>query len=315
MAVARERLATVTTVTTRLEVRGDALIIRAWAKDLVRLALLGAVVVFRVSGVYWPLWLALERQPRSTRMADAVGVVLHTRERRSLVVLALLSLETLASGEDIAAFCVQLARSEMTWPVRALKLLSIARVVWPVAWLLRLLVHAQRWLSRDRVRTAAVDDLVLLACPLVWLLLPALVARRGLELELFGGVPQQCIGRAPRRPQRPQQSTPHERVARRALRRALWALHSRHSRRALGVWDADGVSSLDHESAKAQVHEQGAQADGGGREDCKALDWRGGEDEEGDDDINAGGRAEAERTRALERGRRAAQGAPASSQR
>ncbi|KAJ0407289.1 hypothetical protein ATCC90586_003147 [Pythium insidiosum] len=161
-------------VTTQHAAEGDLMQIRSWYKDLLRLALLVTVVLFRVTSVYWPMYLAQERRPRPL----ATGFAVHKRERRSLVVLTLLSIETIASGEDIAMFCFQIAESKTSWVSLALRYLSITRVVWPVAWLL-LLLHR---VSRGRVKTALVDDLVLFLCPVVWLYLPASVTADGLEL-------------------------------------------------------------------------------------------------------------------------------------
>ncbi|KAJ0412628.1 hypothetical protein ATCC90586_006995 [Pythium insidiosum] len=165
---------------------GDLTQIRTWFKDLLRLALLGFIVFYRVSSIYYPMFLVYTRQHEpfvAFTIRRSLGIVLHKRERRSLLMLLLLSLETLMSGEDIIMFCQQIIYTSRTSYVRqVLKYMSIARIVWPAAFVIAALTRLLRVVLPRRFTIALAEDLFLIACPIVWVYIPSYVTKKGMQL-------------------------------------------------------------------------------------------------------------------------------------
>ncbi|KAJ0409480.1 hypothetical protein P43SY_002370 [Pythium insidiosum] len=173
-------------VETYLHAEGDLTLVRTWFKDLLRLTLLGLVVCYRTWSIYYPMFLVYERQHESF-MAFAItrglGIVIHKRERRSLLVLALLSLETLMSTEDIVMFCQQIIYTSRTSYVRlVLNYMSIARIVWPAAFVIAAVSRLLRVVLPRHFTVAVAEDLFLIACPIVWAYIPSYVTKKGMLL-------------------------------------------------------------------------------------------------------------------------------------
>ncbi|GLE06677.1 hypothetical protein PINS_up016071 [Pythium insidiosum] len=165
---------------------GDLTQIRSWFKDLLRLSLLTLIVFYRVTSIYYPMFLVYARQPEpfvAFTVRRSLGIILHKRERRSLLLLLLLSLETLLSGEDIIMFCQQIIYTSRTSYVRlVLKYMSIARIVWPAALVIAAVSRVLRVVLPQRFTIVLAEDLFLIACPIVWVYIPAYVTKKGMQL-------------------------------------------------------------------------------------------------------------------------------------
>ncbi|GLD99297.1 hypothetical protein PINS_up008015 [Pythium insidiosum] len=165
---------------------GDLTQIRSWFKDLLRLSLLTLIVFYRVTSIYYPMFLVYARQPEpfvAFTVRRSLGIILHKRERRTLLLLLLLSLETLLSGEDIIMFCQQIIYTSRTSYVRlVLKYMSIARIVWPAALVIAAVSRVLRVVLPQRFTIVLAEDLFLIACPIVWVYIPAYVTKKGMQL-------------------------------------------------------------------------------------------------------------------------------------
>ncbi|KDO31308.1 hypothetical protein SPRG_03924 [Saprolegnia parasitica CBS 223.65] len=160
--------------------------IRSISKDLLRCCLLLLVAYFRVSSIYYPIWLVFRRQGQpfwTWAGGRHMGLVLHKRERRCLAVLFLLSFEALLSTEDIVMFCQHAVYTVPTsYTTIALTYMSITRIIWPSAFLLLALSRLLEWLFGPKYAFALSEDLFLLGAPVVWFYLPSYVTTQGMKL-------------------------------------------------------------------------------------------------------------------------------------
>ncbi|EQC33354.1 hypothetical protein SDRG_09330 [Saprolegnia diclina VS20] len=160
--------------------------IRSFSKDLLRCCLLFIVAYFRVTSIYYPIWLVFKRQGQpfwTWAGGRHMGLVLHKRERRCLVVLFLLSFEALLSTEDIVMFCQHAVYTVPTsYTTIILTYMSITRIIWPSAFLLLALSRLLEWLLGPKYAFALSEDLFLLGAPVVWFYLPSYVTTQGMKL-------------------------------------------------------------------------------------------------------------------------------------
>ncbi|OQR94809.1 hypothetical protein THRCLA_08081 [Thraustotheca clavata] len=164
---------------------GDLTQIRLEYKDAFRLILLCTITYYRFSSIYYPMWLSYlrARHPFIKWISRRhMGLVLHKRERRNLLILFLLSLEAIASTEDIVMYCQQVIYAGNSMFIMALKYMSITRIIWPCAFLLLLFSRITEWSAGPEYSFAMSEDLFLLGAPVVWGYIPMKVTNQGMEL-------------------------------------------------------------------------------------------------------------------------------------
>ncbi|EQC36754.1 hypothetical protein SDRG_06189 [Saprolegnia diclina VS20] len=155
-------------------------------RDLFRCSLLLLVTVYRISSIYYPIWLVYKRQGRTFwawAAARHMGLVLHKRERRSLPILTILSLEALLSTDDIVSNCQHAIYTvPSSYFSIVLTYMSITRIIWPCAFFLLLFSRLIEWTIGPHFAFALSEDLFLLGAPVVWIYLPAYVTTQGMKL-------------------------------------------------------------------------------------------------------------------------------------
>ncbi|DBA05038.1 TPA: hypothetical protein N0F65_000726 [Lagenidium giganteum] len=172
-------------VTTWHAADGDLTQIRTWLKDGLRVLVLLLIIYYRVSSIYLPLYLVYARQAQSLpamMFRRGFGVVLHKRERRSVLMLGLLATEALLSCEDIVMLCQQIVNTDSkSYVTKILKFMSISRIVWLPALALLLISRGYHLMTRGNFLGPKAEDVFLLSCPAVWIYIPSY-----LYLQLFG---------------------------------------------------------------------------------------------------------------------------------
>ncbi|KAF0694279.1 Aste57867_14827 [Aphanomyces stellatus] len=170
-------------VVTTLMCNGDFTMVRTVYKDGLRLLILLIITYYRISSIYYPLLLVYRSQNRpftSWLWHRNMGLVLHKRERRNVIILMLLTIETLVSTEDILMFCQQVVYTDSReWLTILLKCMSICRVIWPCALIMLLLSRIQQALLPDKYAIAIADDLFFFCCPVVLFYVPRFVTSQG----------------------------------------------------------------------------------------------------------------------------------------
>ncbi|KDO16015.1 hypothetical protein SPRG_18447 [Saprolegnia parasitica CBS 223.65] len=165
---------------------GDQNIVRLLYKDIFRLCILGIVVFYRISSIYYPIWLAFRRQHQpfvSWIWQRHLGLVLHKRERHNLCVLFLLSLEAVTSVEDIVVHCQYTVYTNgSSYGSLLLIYMSIMRIVWPCALLLLVTSRLLGALLGPSKAFAVSENIFLLGAPVVWVYIPMYVTNQGMSL-------------------------------------------------------------------------------------------------------------------------------------
>ncbi|KDO21005.1 hypothetical protein SPRG_13933 [Saprolegnia parasitica CBS 223.65] len=172
-------------VTTTHYAEGDLTQVRTSYKDSYRLGIIAIITYYRASSVYYPILLVYlrQRQPffRWLRRRN-FGLVLHKRERHNLFILLLLTLEALASTEDVVMYCQQVVYGGSSLAQLALKYMSITRIIWPCAFLLLLASRLVEALLGPKRAFAMSEDLFLLGAPVAWIYIPVYVTTQGMSL-------------------------------------------------------------------------------------------------------------------------------------
>ncbi|OQS04820.1 hypothetical protein THRCLA_02969 [Thraustotheca clavata] len=172
-------------VSTSHYTEGGMTLIRLGYKDAFRLILLGTITYYRVSSIYYPMWLSYlrTRQPIMKCLIHRhLGLVLHKRERRNLLILFILSLETVTSTEDIVMSCQQVVYAGNSLLTLVLNYMSITRIIWPCAFLLLIFSRFIAWSIGPDHTFAMSEDLFLLGAPVVWGYIPLKVTNQGMKL-------------------------------------------------------------------------------------------------------------------------------------
>ncbi|OQR97107.1 hypothetical protein THRCLA_21969 [Thraustotheca clavata] len=159
--------------------------IRLGYKDAFRLTLLFTITFYRISSIYYPMWLAYLRTHESFMQCllhRHMGLVLHKRERRNLLILFLLALEAVTSTEDIVMNCQQVVYAGNSFITLVLKYMSITRIIWPCAFLLLLFTRTIEITIGPEYAFAMSEDLFLLGAPVVWGYIPLKVTNQGMKL-------------------------------------------------------------------------------------------------------------------------------------
>ncbi|EQC36743.1 hypothetical protein SDRG_06179 [Saprolegnia diclina VS20] len=165
---------------------GDVTIVRLIYKDVFRLCILAIVIYYRVSSIYYPIWLAFRRQHQpflAWIWQRHLGLVLHKRERHNLFILLLLSLEAVTSVEDIVLYCQHIVYTNgSSYGSQLLSLMSIMRIIWPCALLLLCLSRLAGLLLGPAYVFAVSENIFLLGAPVVWVYVPLYVTNQGMRL-------------------------------------------------------------------------------------------------------------------------------------
>ncbi|OQR86084.1 hypothetical protein ACHHYP_10996 [Achlya hypogyna] len=173
-------------VSTLHKSEGDISMVRTVYKDASRLAILGIVIFYRVSSVYYPIFLAFRRhrQPLLTWLwRRHLGLVLHKRERHNALLLFLLSIEAIASTEDIVVYCQHAVYSDgASYGALLLDYMSIMRIIWPSALVLLCISRFLGLTFGVNYSFAMSENLFILGAPVVWIYVPTYVTTRGMSL-------------------------------------------------------------------------------------------------------------------------------------
>ncbi|OQS04821.1 hypothetical protein THRCLA_20788 [Thraustotheca clavata] len=164
---------------------GNVTQIRTFYKDAVRCFLFFVVIYYRLASIYYPIWLVYARQGKSFLnwvSKRHMGLVLHKRERRSLPVLFLLTIEAVVSTEDIIMYCQQVVYSYPTLWNLVFKYMSITRIIWPSSFILLVISRLVQMIFGPKYAFALSEDLFLLGAPVIWFYMPAYVTVRGMAL-------------------------------------------------------------------------------------------------------------------------------------
>ncbi|OQS08004.1 hypothetical protein THRCLA_20007 [Thraustotheca clavata] len=165
--------------------QGNITQIRTNYKDALRCFLFFVVIYYRLTSIYYPIWLVYTRQGKPlwklvTRRH--MGLVLHKRERRNFIVLLFLTIEAVVSTEDIIMYCQQVVFSYPTFFNLLLKYMSITRIIWPSAFILLVISRLIPMAFGSKFAFAFSEDLFLLSAPVLWLYMPAYVTSKGADL-------------------------------------------------------------------------------------------------------------------------------------
>ncbi|OQR81383.1 hypothetical protein THRCLA_11782 [Thraustotheca clavata] len=164
---------------------GNITQIRTFYKDAVRCFLFFVIIFYRLTSIYYPIWLVYARQGKPFWIWVAnrhMGLVLHKRERRNLLVLLLLAVEAVVSTEDIIMYCQQVVFSYPTVWNLAFKYMSITRIIWPSSFILLVASNLVRLVFGPKYAFALSEDLFLLGAPVIWFYMPTYVTSKGADL-------------------------------------------------------------------------------------------------------------------------------------
>ncbi|OQR95742.1 hypothetical protein THRCLA_22076 [Thraustotheca clavata] len=172
-------------VATMTSVDGNITQIHTFYKDAIRCSLLLIVIYYRLSSIYYPMWLVYNNQEKpfwSWVFKRHMGLVLHKRERRNMTILFFLTVEAIMSTEDIVMYCQQSVFTYPTLLALALKYMSITRIIWPSSFILLIVSRFIQIILGSRYAFALSEDLFLLGAPVIWFYMPAYVTSKGVRL-------------------------------------------------------------------------------------------------------------------------------------